>query len=550
MSSENLPDKIYQLVRDEMNRNRGQSQIQPWLFFSSCVGYGLTLNETVAFAKSEKLFEGWSDDEIASQYEQCAEAYGAGHKLTLRNFTEDETQGPSGKSKVTKKPRRLARVVADVREYTRGCPYRVDNLPFVDDAIHGLHFFDRSITAAVFGWLQSQFRVEWCGGVGFVTKDELVAELVRTAKRFDAIEVLPHEPSIEGIYYRGSIPAAGDGKYLRALLNRFSPDTTIDRQLLEAMFVTPLWGGPAGCRPSFVITSDFGRGSGKTKCAESVGRLYGGLIDISAGESIEVVKQRLLSPDGQTKRVSLIDNVKSLNFSWAELEAHITAQTISGKRMYVGEGQRPNLLTTLITLNGVALSTDMAQRSVIIKLDKPDNDGKWWEDTCRFIDENRDAIIGDIVAVLRSPQKPLAEYSRWATWEQHVLSRMPDPQDCQGLILARQGEADCGLEEADLIEAHFSQRLKAIGFDPQTESIRIPVALAREWHEQAIAQKISAAASGRKLKQMSKERQLTCLALDPGHNHGRCYIWTGPKAKLASEIDNTLTLKRVGIFDE
>lgn len=106
--------------------------------------------------------------------------------------------------------------------------------------------------------------------------------------------------------------------------------------------------------------------------------LYGGQLDVTAGEDIEQLKTRMLSPAARTKRVMLFDNVKSMRLSWAELEALITTSVISGRQLYSGEGQRPNLLTWFITLNGVSMATDMAQRSVIIKVTRGRNSGPWW----------------------------------------------------------------------------------------------------------------------------------------------------------------------------
>ena len=73
-----------------------------------------------------------------------------------------------------------------------------------------------------------------------------------------------------------------------------------------------------------------------------------------------------------------------------------------GHRLYVGEATRPNTLTWFITLNGASLSTDMAQRAVIIKLDKPKRSGVWSDETRQFIAEHRDHIIADIVGALRA----------------------------------------------------------------------------------------------------------------------------------------------------
>jgi hypothetical protein len=102
----------------------------------------------------------------------------------------------------------------------------------------------------------------------------------------------------------------------------------------------------------------------------------------------------------------------------------ITAPITSGRQLCVGEGQRPNLLTWFITLNGVSMATDMAQRSVLIKVVRGKNDSPWWEQTRQFIGQHRGEIIADIIAALRGEPYPLAEFPRWATWEQHVFCRL------------------------------------------------------------------------------------------------------------------------------
>ena len=47
------------------------------------------------------------------------------------------------------------------------------------------------------------------------------------------------------------------------------------------------------------------------------------------------------------------------------------------KKMYIGEAQRPNTLTWFVTLNGAYLSKDLAQRCVLIRLDRPTFTGNW-----------------------------------------------------------------------------------------------------------------------------------------------------------------------------
>jgi hypothetical protein len=314
--------------------------------------------------------------------------------------------------------------------------------------------------------------------------------------------------------------------------------------------MTPAWGGLPGCRPAFVVTSDDGRGVGKSKVPETIGYLFGGHVDVSAGEDIEQLKTRMLTPGARTKRIALLDNVKTLRLSWAELEAMITSPIISGRQLYVGEGQRPNLLTWFITLNGVSMATDMAQRSVIIKVVRGKNDGPWWEQTRQFIDQHRGEIIGDIIGALRAEPFPLADFSRWATWEQHVLCRLPEPGDAQRLILDRQGEANCELDEAEIIEEHFSEQLFKLGYDPNTAQVRIPVAVAARWYGWAVGEPTKTAAASKRLHQMAGERQAKRIAPDPSRTYGRGFIWTGPAADvIGGRIENDVTARIAQFMD-
>jgi hypothetical protein len=174
------------------------------------------------------------------------------------------------------------------------------------------------------------------------------------AKHFQTASTGTVHPSLEG----------GDGTALAGLLERFKPATEEDRVLLKALFLSPFWGGPYGQRPAWLIASDEdgtgaadgGRGTGKTTLARMVGRLAGGAIAFDRGEQVRDIQTRLLSPGAAGKRIALLDNVKSHSFSWAELEALITADTISGRKLFVGDGARPNGLTWLLTINGAIRS--------------------------------------------------------------------------------------------------------------------------------------------------------------------------------------------------
>jgi hypothetical protein len=265
--------------------------------------------------------------------------------------------------------------------------------------------------------------------------------------------------------------------------------------------------------------------------------LAGGMIDLSPNEDATAMKQCLLSPEGMTKRIALLDNVKRLRFSWAELESAITSPVISGKRMFVGEGQRPNNLLWIITLNGVSLARDLAQRSVIIQLSRPQRSASWADDTRRFIDKNRDALIADCIGVLRSERRPLDHYTRWSSWERDVLERLPDPTEAQAVIVERQALADVEDEEAGLVQEHFGMKLRELGYDETRDKVFIPSGVCADWYSTATRQKnLTTTAVTRMLKQSVTEGTVTMLALNKCNAYGRGFIWWGPLAELDENI--------------
>jgi len=446
-----------------------------------------------------------------------------------------------GKPTVTPLP--MADILANILAHTGGWPKQVGGSLFVHagEKVNWL-----SDPAALFGWLQSQSGVvDWRKSIGCVTKGETFAELQRTAEEFKAIEYLPHVPEIPEHYYACPIPRPGTGDTLRRLLDRFQPATTVDRDLIQAAFMTALWGGDYGLRPAFVITADAGRGVGKTSLAEGIGRLFGGCISFSKEEETTKIKSRLLDPTSYSQRIALLDNVKTARFSWADLEALITCPVIGGWRLYCGNGTRPNTLTWLITLNGASLSSDMAQRSVIIKVDKPRRKRAWEEKTRRYIDQNRDALLADIVGALKAERHPLASYNRWAAWEGDVLERLPEPGEAQRVIAERQNVTDVEIEEADIIEDQFRDELERAAYETVFEAVFVPSKIARQWISEALGNsKFTTTSASRLLKQLIHEDKIRKIVIPQRKDLGRGFIWidaADPDMKPATDLQKRLS---------
>jgi hypothetical protein len=417
----------------------------------------------------------------------------------VTNFYEEDGEKDG---QVIIEPLAMSEVIRRIRVHTGDWPRRVGNILFVHDD-SGVHWLDNA--AALFGWLQTVCGViEWRKSVGCVSKDEVYHELCRTCKAYVSVENLPHFPPMPGHYYACKEYPPGDGEAISKLVQFFAPATPQDQDLILGMFVTPFWGGKAGSRPAFLVTSDAGRGIGKSKITDMLSNLLGGHIELSTSEDAGRMRSRLLSPEGMKLRLARLDNVKTLKFSWAELESIITSPRISGHVLHKGEGARPNTLAWLITLNGAALSTDIAQRVIIIKLGKPHRVGAWESIVTDFIEKNADAIISDIRAFLEMDPEPIPAHTRWAAWEDAILGRLHNPEETQKLIRLRSEVADVGREEVQLIESFFADQLEDLGYLPES-IVFIPSKIAGEWYARATNERISTVAAGRIISQFCSE---------------------------------------------
>lgn len=440
-------------------------------------------------------------------------------------------------------PLSLREIVDNIRQVSGGWPCCVGPILFVDDG-GGLRWIEKDRVNAVFAWLRSIFDVDWKNGGNFVTKAELVCELVHVANEYQTFETLPHFPKVKGAYYKCQDPAQGEGENLNWLLDRFRPATDLDRELIKTAILTMFWGGAPGMRPLFVFTSDDGRGAGKTLAASIITHLAGDYIDLDARGDIEQFKTRLLSADGMVKRAVLIDNLKTRKFSWDALEKLITATTISGKRNYCGEGSRPNFLTWFATLNGVSFDDDLSQRAVIIKLRRGKNLGAWYEETLEYIDKHRDRIIGDIRATLEVPQPDQVDaIVRPGAWVNGVLARLPQLEELQKLIAERQQETNCETDEVQLLEDCFAEKLRKSGVAPATSRVHIPAAIAADWYNEAMGEKLSKNAASSALKQLTTEttqagkRKCQRIERNSSNVNGRGYIWTGESVAYGTSVD-------------
>ena len=403
------------------------------------------------------------------------------------NFWEQPVVTEDGKEVVARIGFPVQHLGTDLFRKTNGWPKQAAGALFVEGRDHRPRLLED--VHELFAWIGEQLpgdgsnQLRWATGPDKVLRETFLAHLLQTAEAYDAVESFPHYPPIPRHYYMHPPVRGGDGKAFRELLRRFCPATDADYDLIEAMFLTLFWGGRPGQRPAQLVTSeegDFekGRGVGKTKLVTMAAKLAGGHADVRQEDTTDKLITRLLSRSCLGIRCVLLDNLQSLRFSDAEVEALITNDVISGHKLYEGEGQRPNTLNWFVTINSAALSRDMAQRCCPIKVKRPPHDDLWEEQTLTFIEERRWEIIGDILAKLAGPGTPLRRYSRWGAWEAGVLSRVADPAEAQKVIEERQGAADDDAGEAAIVRERFVAELTSRRHDPVRDVVFIPSALA------------------------------------------------------------------------
>ncbi len=374
---------------------------------------------------------------------------------------------PHKPGEFTQTGRSLVEMAAELVGHSGGWPRNVGGVLVGPDAEKGVRLLGGANELSAF--IHSKYDTAgasgtyWRKGPTFPTLPELQAYLQANCEQFERADSLPHMPPIPGVFYTKLTPAP-DGKYkaIEDYLSFFEPETNLDYSLLVALLLTLFWGGPAGKRPGFLIEgaeddSEAGRGLGKSTLAQKFAQLAGGAFDINAAEPFSRTLSRLLTPQAGRYRVLLMDNVKSFRLSNAELEGLVTNPWVNGHRLYHGQAGVPNYYTLIITLNGASLSKDFAQRLITTRVKRTKNKHGWEAKLDRFVDLNRERIIGDIVGLLSRPVVQLPHLSRWGPWETEVLGRVEHAVACWDLIQSRMVAHDADREDGDRIRETLAE---------------------------------------------------------------------------------------------
>lgn len=430
-------------------------------------------------------------------------------------------------------PRPIEHVINEMWGLTDNWPRRVADKLFVHESEQISWLSNPASLVAWFG-LTTGATVDFRHEGGVFSKSEMFEALQQSAIQYKSVESLPHEPPMPGHYYTcGDFPD-GDGEHLTWLLDRFCPADPLDRQLIVLMMATVFWGGGGGQRPIFMITAN-GTGSGKTTLASVVGELAGGMISIGQRDSVEKITERMLTNEGRDKRILFVDNIKATRFSSADIEQLVTAPVISGRELYRGESQRPNNLTWIMTMNGVSTGKDIAERTILIELRRPEYSGKWTDETMSYVREHRKEIICDLLAFLRGPREKLLHSTRWGPWDDAVVSRLADPDPVMELIRSRQRAVDVDADEALLVQDYFRDRLEDLRFDVAADAIFIPASIANQWHCAALNERMGVQKTSRWLVTQIEQGVVVNLSRSR-NNTQRGFVWRGENASPEQEI--------------
>lgn len=471
--------------------------------------------------------------------------------LAISNYIAVEEEG-----RPKKYAREISDIIGQIQVVTQGAIKNVNGslVVEIDERLVDLNSPDRLFAYMA---LHHGATFQWASSEHLFSKGQLFEALkVDLASSFNIICNRPTYPEIPQAFYPKSAFSIGEpsGK-LEELLDFFNPATDKDRSLIKAMFCSPFWGVEGGKKPLFVIDSmgddnQKGVGVGKSRLIDSLAALVGcPIVDVEAKISQGELAKRLLGAKNEV--IVRFDNVKSRGLSSSGLEMAITARDISGHRLHFGQAVIPNHFTYCMTVNNAALSKDLAKRAVRIHLARPTYSATWERDLRDFIDDNRPAIYGEIIEILRAETPDYEPSSRFGEWERDVAFSATGDCEIGDYIVGSQQGADFSEDQAaetrgaieDFIgslviggafqDTHFGARETKYEGDPLLENWAIPYHRMRDVVEKSVGNKISTQAANRlivdaKIPNLYKPEARIKMV--------RCWLWVGNPQKFGAYV--------------
>jgi hypothetical protein len=425
------------------------------------------------------------------------------NQIPFRNYipVQKQNDDPRKKDRVEteKMPRRVSELVDDLHRRFLGFPRKVGEQLFDHDRDTGEIYYINKVPD-LFSWIgrKSKHPVEWTRGDAMADRCDFLSATIAEALRYESISHVPDWPKRSDVYYiHPQIPKASrEHAHFAELIRFFSAASEADERMLMAYFAAPLWFVPRVSRPSWIIDSEDGQGTGKTTIAEACALLYGAAPVRTCQAELQYgtqeITKRLLCANGRNARILLVDNVVG-TFTSPVLADLITGWTVSGKRPYgSGEETRPNNLTYTITANNATVDTDIASRSFYIFVQRPQFDVGWKTRLLTFVDKFRYHIIADIIDILEAhkPFQDTPPSTRFAEFETLILQAMCEFPYIYQATLAHLGEcrteSNIEEEQAKSIEDLFRSKLSELGINPETQSVWIRSQVVNSWGRLAL----------------------------------------------------------------
>lgn len=415
------------------------------------------------------------------------------NKKPLCNYVENVVETANGKERVEKIARPLGELVKDVHTRLLGAPYKVGEQLFDHDRdTKDITYIYDAAGLYSFMALKTGQNVLWPSIEGAPTKQEFFEALKSQATKYENISYVPDYPRRDTTYYsHPELPKPTEGhRYFWGFVDMFSPvddDEGVNRALLAAFIMAPIYHKPLTDKPLWVIDSPSGQGVGKSALPQMVAALYGrnmeegrvldaSIYDIDRNYA-EIVR-RLLSSAGRTARIFRVDNVTG-TLKCPNLASLVTTSSISGRPSYGrGEETRKNDLTYCITANGCQLDTDLASRSHYIMLKKPVMDAHWKDNVIQYISEHKMQIMADIIDILSTHKAfDIAPVTRTPEFEVNVLQAACQTPEMYSkvvtFIMDKKEETNTDEDVARRVEEEFSELIKHVavirGLKPITE---------------------------------------------------------------------------------
>lgn len=443
-----------------------------------------------------------------------AESPPAADEATITNYATEWDESASG----NEKPRNVALAAHEVLKLVATIcdewPKRLGTSLCID---HGGQPCGLNTGDDVFAYFQkrSPGGVRWRDGMdadgrNFLSRGEVCSLLRLYAEPIQEFRRFPLHPQPAGVYVSMQIEDGrrGDGTAFFDFVRRFCPASPRDAALIEAMLLTFFWGGAPGGRPLFVVTGAEGVGAqeiGKTTLVHALSSVVGGpfSLHLADGKFDDPPAKQILSSEGMKHSVVLLDNLDGVTVS-RDLAELVTAPAIDGRASHERQARRANYLTWVATAVTPALTTDLASRSVMIALDRPQRSSSWAAETAEFARAHAEQIAVDAITILREGARdPItAPHSRFPAWDSEVLALHPLANEVLADLVNRRSIVDADIDALEL----FLEALQKDALQTSRVEYR-PSELARVWKE-ATDQPMTAVWISRRLRDAAAKGKL------------------------------------------